>query len=166
MSKKKKQPEQAPPSRKKRGGGITRFFLLLVVIGGLAGGAYLFMDSQSDPSVQLTVNFYNHLQSKNYEQAVAMFDQNMFKEYSKEEWIQKLKDKNEQAKGINSYKLNQVARLSDSQNKKTVIHSTIQYGDSTRYEQVHFLKIGEQYKILDYLMNRSKDEVDRESTLN
>lgn len=160
----KKQQKQTPP-RKKKGGG-KGFFVFLLIAGGLAAGAYIYLNPQTDPSVKVAITFYNHLQSKNYNQAVAMFDKNMFKERTKDEWLKLLKDTNEKAQGINGYRLNQVSKLSDSQSNKRLIYSSVQYGDSTRYEQVHFLLTGEQYKVFDYLTSRSKDEADRGSTLN
>ncbi|WP_299452902.1 hypothetical protein [uncultured Microscilla sp.] len=163
MSNKKKQ--QAPPTKKK-GGGFTRFLLFIVLVGGIGGGVYIYLNPQTDPSIKVAISFYNHLQSKNYEQAVAMFDKNMLKQRTKEEWIQWLKQRNEQYKGINGYKLNQVSKLSDSQNNKRLVYASVQYGDSTRYEQVHFLQAGEQYRVLDYLTKRSKDEANRNTTLN
>lgn len=165
MSKKKKQQEQAAPPKKK-GGGFTRFLLFIIVVGGLGGGAYIYLNPQTDPSIKVAISFYNHLQSKNYEQAINMFDKNMFKQRTKEEWAQWLKQRDEQYKGINGYKLNQVSKLSDSQNNKRLIYSSVQYGDSTRYEQIYFLQVGEQYKVLDYLTKRSKEEADRSTSLN
>ncbi|OJJ15887.1 hypothetical protein BKI52_36825 [marine bacterium AO1-C] len=165
MSKKRKQQEQAPPPKKKKNGAL-KFFLFIIVAGAIGGGAYVFLNEQTDPSLQQAINYYNHLQNKNFDQAVAMFDQNMFKQYSKEEWQKILQEKNETAKGIAGYKINLITRLKDSQNEKRVIYATVQYGDSTRYEQVHFLKSGEQFKVLDYLMKGKESNVDRNTVLN
>lgn len=168
MSKKRKQQEQStPPSPKKRkGNGVLKFFMFIIFAGAIAGGVYVVLNEETDPSLQQVINYYNHLQNKNFDQAVAMFDQNMLKQYSKEEWQKILREKNEAAKGITGYKINLITRLKDSNNEKRVIYATVQYGDSTRYEQVHFLKAGEQFKVLDYLMKGKESNADRNQVLN
>ncbi len=163
---KKRNSKEPNPSSKKKGNGIFKFFISILLIGGLAGGAYVFLTEQTDPSLQQVINYYNHLQNKNFDQAVAMFDQNMLKQYSKEEWQKLLQDKNEAAQGISGYKINLITSLKDSKNEKRVIYATVQYGDSTRYEQVHFIKTGEQFKVLDYLMKGKASNVDRNQVLN
>lgn len=166
MSKKKKQEEQQAPPKKKKGGGVVKFILFIIVVGALGGGAYIYLNEQKDPSIQQAITYYNHLQNKNFDQAVAMFDANMLKQYSKEEWLKLLQEKNEKANGITGYKINLVTRLRDSKNEKRVIYATVQYGDSTRYEQVHFLKAGEQFKVLDYLMKDKEGNADRTKVMN
>ncbi len=130
-----------------------KLFGVIVVLFLIAGcGLESRIDSVAD-------SFYKNLQSDNYEAATALADTSNFESFTKEEFIQWLKDRNRYWGKIKSYK----RYLTDIDEGDSLSMARFNYlvvsERDTIYEFLEFEIKGEDIKIVSYGFSPEKEDV-------
>jgi len=126
----------------------TTYFVIATVITVLMSSS--FICSSVSQSGKMGDEFYNYLKNNDYNSIVAMLDTEALVEYSKEEWIELFASRNKFFGELKSYKNIGFHTNSSKGMEITKLSYEVNNPNGLVYEEIEFVKRGDDYKILVY----------------
>ncbi len=126
----------------------TRYIIIIIVITGLISSG--FFCSSVSQSGKIGDKFYHHLQKNDYNSIITMLDEDALKEYSKEEWVDLFISRNRYFGHLKSYMNTGFHTNTLNGLQVTKLNYEVDNLNGLVYEEIEFVKRGNDYKILTY----------------
>ena len=126
----------------------TRYIIIAIVLTGLISSG--FFCSSVSQSGKIGDQFYDHLQKNDYNSIIAMLDKQALNEYSQQEWIDLFISRNRYFGDLKSY-INTGFHINTLNGLQiTKLNYEVDNLNGVVYEEIEFVKRGNDYKILTY----------------
>ena len=126
----------------------TRYIIIaVVVIGVISSGFFCSLVSQSG---KMGDQFYGYLQKNDYNSILTMLDEEALNKYSKEEWLELFISRNRYFGSLKSYKNTGFHTNTLNGLQIAKLNYEVDNLNGMVYEEIEFIKRGNDYKILTY----------------
>ncbi len=126
----------------------TVYILIAIVATGMISSGF-FCNSVSK-SGKMGDQFYTYLQKDDYKSIIKMLDKNALNEYSQKEWIELFVSRNKYLGNLKSYKNTGFHTNTSDSLQTTKLDYEVSSLNGLVYEEIEFIKRGNDYKILNY----------------
>lgn len=126
----------------------TSYIIIAIMLTGLISSG--FFCSSVSRSGKMGDQFYSYLQNDDYNSIITMLDKDALDEYSKEEWIELFASRKRYFGNLKSY-INTGFHTNTSNGLQiTKLNYEVDNLNGLVYEEIEFIKRGNDYKILAY----------------
>ncbi len=119
----------------------------IIVTGFICSGFFCNSVTQSG---KMGDQFYSHLQENDYNAIIEMLDKDALSAYSKDEWVELLNSRNQYLGNLKSYKNTGFHKNTSNGIEITKLNYEVNNLNGLVYEEIEFIKRGNDYKILNY----------------
>jgi len=126
----------------------TIYILIAIIATGLLSSGF-FCNSVSQ-SGKMGDQFYSLLQKNDFNSIIKMLDEDALNEYSQKEWLELFASRNKYLGELKSYKTTGFHKNTTSGLQITKLNYEVHNLNGIVYEEIEFIKRGNDYKILNY----------------
>jgi len=126
----------------------ARYIIITILIAGLISSG--FFCSSVSKFGKMGDEFYTYLQEDDYSSIINLLDKDALDKYSKEEWIELFTSRNRYFGSIKSYKNTGFHTNTSNGLQIAKLNYQVDNSNGMVYEEIEFIKRGNDYKILAY----------------